>query len=199
MGHRIAYDIGFRQGKPVVVGVADARALTEGTITPAQHEQLRATVTAFLTHADGEPRTLARSHGVRPPLFTYDVLVLLDQQEPADVGDDGMTCPNGNRSPECTEIDPCEACTRDVDVEAQEIERSMGLRALRQGTTDTDPHAPMGVHEVTVSRTELITFTVHAASAPDAEERHLTDGHETASKTVALSPFQLECGSRQLG
>jgi len=33
--------------------------------------------------------------------------------------DDGVTCPNGNRPPECTEIDPCEACTQDADAEAE--------------------------------------------------------------------------------
>ncbi|MFH8257894.1 hypothetical protein [Streptomyces roseolus] len=48
-------------------------------------------------------------------------------------GDDGLTCPNGNKAPECTEIDPCEACAQDEDEEAARIEASMGLR---RGTLD---------------------------------------------------------------
>ncbi|MFI0813473.1 hypothetical protein [Streptomyces echinatus] len=56
-------------------------ALADGTTTPAQRDQLRAAITAFLTHADGEPRTLAPSRIPSPPLFTYDVLVLLDPHE----------------------------------------------------------------------------------------------------------------------
>ncbi|MFE8941164.1 hypothetical protein ACFYNX_27280 [Streptomyces sp. NPDC007872] len=47
--------------------------------------------------------------------------------------DDGLTCPNGNQSPECTEIDPCEACAQDADQEATMIEASMGLH---NGTID---------------------------------------------------------------
>ncbi|WP_329167440.1 hypothetical protein OHB49_45170 (plasmid) [Streptomyces sp. NBC_01717] len=90
---RVAYGIGTHQGQPVSVGVADARALADETATDAQCEELRAAVTAYLTHAEGEPRTLAPSNGTRPPLFTYDVLVLLDLQ-------DGVTCRYGNRSPE---------------------------------------------------------------------------------------------------
>ncbi|MFJ5820035.1 hypothetical protein ACIQGT_40050 [Streptomyces sp. NPDC093108] len=40
--------------------------------------------------------------------------------------------------------------------------------------------------EVTVTRTEMITFRLPAVSALDAEERYLTDGEETNSKTVGL-------------
>ncbi|MFB7836178.1 hypothetical protein [Streptomyces sp. NPDC056056] len=47
--------------------------------------------------------------------------------------DDGLTCPNGNQPPECTEIDPCEACAQDEDEEAAMIEASMGLHS---GTLD---------------------------------------------------------------
>ncbi|MEU7031603.1 hypothetical protein AB0A60_33510 [Streptomyces sp. NPDC046275] len=48
-------------------------------------------------------------------------------------GDDGLTCPNGNQPPECTAIDPCEACAQDEDEEAAMIEASMGLH---RGTLD---------------------------------------------------------------
>ncbi|MFE9252828.1 hypothetical protein [Streptomyces sp. NPDC007088] len=40
--------------------------------------------------------------------------------------------------------------------------------------------------EVTVTRTEMITFRLPALSALDAEERYLTDGEEINSKTVGL-------------
>ncbi|WP_327309700.1 hypothetical protein OG730_42430 (plasmid) [Streptomyces sp. NBC_01298] len=40
------------------------------------------------------------------------------------------------------------------------------------------------VYEVTVFRTEMITFCLRAASAQDAEERYLTDGEETVSLNV---------------
>lgn len=183
MTGRIAYDIEVHRGKPVSVGVADVRALADHTATPAQRDQLRAAVTAFLTHADGEPRTVAPSHGTRPPLFTYDMLVLLDREEPTEGDDDGLTCPNGNRPPECTEIDPCEACTQDADAEAAEIDSSMGLH---DGTSDGDRRGPMDTYEVTVFRTEMISFTLPAASVRDAEERYLLDGEETGSETVEL-------------
>ncbi|MCX4826905.1 hypothetical protein OG883_45545 [Streptomyces sp. NBC_01142] len=187
MRHRIAYGLGVYRGEPASVAVADARALAEHTATAAQREQLRTAVTTFLTHADGEPRTLASSHGTRPPLLTYDVLVLLDRSEDsADEGDgegDGLTCPNGNRPPECIEIDPCEACAQDADAEAEEIEASMGLR---NQTDDGDRPDPRDVYEVTVFRTEMITFTLSAASAQDAEERYLMDGEEIGSETVKM-------------
>ncbi|MGW3928725.1 hypothetical protein ACWECC_11545 [Streptomyces microflavus] len=187
MRHRIAYGLGVYQGEPASVGLADARALAEHTATAGQREQLRAVVTTFLTHAKGEPRTLAPTFGTRPPLFTYDVLVLLDQAE--DITDeekgegDGLTCPNGNHPPECREIDLCEACTQDADAEAEEIEASMGLR---NQTDDNDRPTPGDVYEVTVFRTEMITFTLPAASAQDAEERYLMDGEESGSETVAM-------------
>ncbi|MFJ4526195.1 hypothetical protein ACIP4Y_35655 [Streptomyces sp. NPDC088810] len=44
----------------------------------------------------------------------------------------------------------------------------------------------MDVFEVTVVRTEMITFTLRAASGQDAEERYLMDGEETGSETVEL-------------
>ncbi|MFJ4526194.1 hypothetical protein ACIP4Y_35650 [Streptomyces sp. NPDC088810] len=124
---RTTYSIsGLRE--PLMLDVATVRALADGVTALAQHEQLCASITMFLTHTDGEPRTLAPSRTPRPPLFTYDVLVLLDQHEESTDGeDDGSRCPNGNRPPECTEIDPCEACTQDADAEAAAIEASMGL------------------------------------------------------------------------
>ncbi|MGW6145342.1 hypothetical protein ACWFR4_46130, partial [Streptomyces sp. NPDC055140] len=45
---------------------------------------------------------------------------------------------------------------------------------------------PRNSYEVTVFRTEKITFTLTAASLQDAEERYLLDGEETGSKTVEL-------------
>ncbi|MGC5264108.1 hypothetical protein ACPXCO_24120 [Streptomyces cyaneofuscatus] len=187
MRHRIAYGLGVHQGEPASVAIADARALVERTATVGQREQLRTAVTTFLTHAQGEPRTLAPALGTRPPLFTYDVLVLLDQvEESTDEQEgekDGSTCPNGNRPPECREIDLCEACTQDADAEAEVIETSMGLR---NQTNDTDRPTPDSVYEVTVFRTEMITFTLPAASAQDAEERYLMDGEEGDSETVAM-------------
>ncbi|WP_330342633.1 hypothetical protein [Streptomyces sp. NBC_00557] len=174
MDGRIAYTLGVHQGRPVCVAVADARALADHTATAAQRDELRAAVTAYLTHADGEPRTLAPSRGTRPPLFTYDVLVLLDQQ-------DGVTCPNGNRPPECTEIDPCEACAQDADAEGEMIEASMGLR---DRPADADGRGSTDVYEVTVVRTQRITFRLPAASVQDAEERYLTDGEQGSSNTV---------------
>lgn len=45
----------------------------------------------------------------------------------------------------------------------------------------------MPTYEVTVSRTERITFQLTAASPQDAEDRYLSDGEETASKTSDLS------------
>ncbi|MEV6683384.1 hypothetical protein AB0N09_42020 [Streptomyces erythrochromogenes] len=44
-----------------------------------------------------------------------------------------------------------------------------------------------GDYEVTVFRTEMITFRLRAASTQDAEERYLTDGEETGSATVSLN------------
>ncbi|GAA2720522.1 MULTISPECIES: hypothetical protein [Streptomyces] len=123
--------------------VPTVRALADGTTTPAQREQLRVAITTFLTHAAGEPRTLAQSRTPRPPLFTYDVLVLLDQHETtADCGDDDRGGP--------------------------------------------------GLYEVTVFRTEMITFTLTAVSAQDAEERYLLDGDETGSDTVELRVDTIE-------
>ncbi|WP_435060370.1 hypothetical protein [Streptomyces sp. bgisy060] len=114
--------------------VATVCALADGATTRAQRDQLRAAITTFLTHADGEPRTLVPSCIPRPPLFAYDVLVLLDQHEEAADGDRGGP----------------------------------------------------GSYEVTVFRTEVITFTLTAVSAQDAEERYLLDGEETGSDTVEL-------------
>lgn len=183
MKGRIAYGIDVHQSRSVSVGVADARALADHTSSPAQRDQLRAAVTTFLSHADGEPRTVAPSHGTRPPLFTYDMLVLLDQ-EPVDGDDDSLTCPNNNRPPECTEIDPCEACTQDADAEAAEIDASMGLHEATNGGAR---QGPLDTYEVTVFRTEMISFTLPAFSVRDAEERYLQDGEETGSETVKLS------------
>ncbi|MEU6290203.1 hypothetical protein [Streptomyces sp. NPDC046988] len=123
--------------------VPTVRALADGAATPAQRDQLRAAITTFLTHADGEPRTLAPSRIPRPPLLTYDVLVLLDQHE--ETADDG----------------------------------------------DDDRGGP-GSYEVTVFRTEMITFTLTAVSAQDAEERYLLDGEETGSDTVKLRVDSIE-------
>lgn len=41
-------------------------------------------------------------------------------------------------------------------------------------------------YEVTVLRTEMITFSLPAASVQDAQERYLLDGDETGSDTVGL-------------
>ncbi|MFE5407106.1 hypothetical protein ACFQ9Z_38750 [Streptomyces sp. NPDC056580] len=176
MAGRTAHATHVHQGRPVSVAVADVRALADDTATAAQCDHLRDVVTAYLTHAHGEPRTLALAQGTRPPLFTYDVLVLLDQQ-------DGVTCQNGNRPSECTEIDPCEACAQDADAEAEVIEASMGLRGP---AADGDSPNRMDLYEVTVFRAERITFRLPAASAQDAEERYLTDGAEYGRETVKL-------------
>ncbi|MGW6145678.1 hypothetical protein, partial [Streptomyces sp. NPDC055140] len=125
---RVTHTVSIHGHEDLFVSVTDALALAEHATTSAQRDQLRTTVTAYLTHATGEPRTLAPSRGPRPPLFTYDLLVLLDEQETADRDQDGLMCPNGNCPPECTEIDLCEACTQDEDAEAAEIEASTGLR-----------------------------------------------------------------------
>lgn len=37
-------------------------------------------------------------------------------------------CPNGQTSPECTEIDPCETCWQDEQEWGDLVEESMGLR-----------------------------------------------------------------------
>jgi len=63
------------------------------------------------------------------------------------------------------------------------IEASMGLR---EGSTDGEGRGPTDDYEVTVFRTEKITFTLRATSEQDAENRYLLDGEETASKTVEL-------------
>ncbi|WP_331725973.1 hypothetical protein [Streptomyces sp. NBC_00470] len=83
------------RGTPVTVTVttADTRALANHTATPAQHRALADAVTAFLAHSTGEPRTLAPSYGTRPPLRTYDLLVLLHPQPPADGGGGRATSP----------------------------------------------------------------------------------------------------------
>ncbi|MER5372560.1 hypothetical protein [Streptomyces sp. NPDC002553] len=193
MADRTTYGISVPGLEPLSVSVAGALALAEHTSTSSHRDQLRAAVAAYLTHATGEPRTLAPSHGTRPPLFTYDLLVLLDQQEPTQGEGDGLTCPNGNRPPECTELDPCEACAQDTDTEAEEIEASMGLR---EPATHDDDQKPMDAYEVTVLRTEMITFTLTAVSAQDAKERYLLDGEETCSKTVEL---RVDCVTRQQG
>ncbi|MEU7156053.1 hypothetical protein AB0A98_06360 [Streptomyces chrestomyceticus] len=44
----------------------------------------------------------------------------------------------------------------------------------------------MNSFELTVIRTEMITFRLPAVSAEDAEQRCLADGDETASKTIAV-------------
>ena len=41
-------------------------------------------------------------------------------------------------------------------------------------------------YEVTVTRTETITFELDAESADDAWQRYLLDGEETGSRTVSL-------------
>ncbi|MFJ9580645.1 hypothetical protein ACIRQF_30180 [Streptomyces sp. NPDC101191] len=79
--------------------------------------------------------------------------------------------------------DCCEACAQDADTEADEIEASMGLR---EPATHVDDQNPTDAYEVTVFRTEMITYALTAVSAQDAEERYLLDGEETGSKTVEL-------------
>ncbi|MFD6334889.1 hypothetical protein ACFWGI_35670 [Streptomyces niveus] len=49
-----------------------------------------------------------------------------------------------------------------------------------------------GPYEVTVFRTEVITFTLRASSAQDAEQRYLVDGDESASETVELRVDSVE-------
>ena len=44
----------------------------------------------------------------------------------------------------------------------------------------------MNSFEVTVIRTEMITFHLPATSPQDAEASYLVDGEETSSETVAL-------------
>jgi hypothetical protein len=121
--------------------------------------------------------------GTRDVIRQPEAPIVADQEEAHANEGDGLTCPNGNRPPECTEIDPCEACAQDADAEAEEIEVSMGLRAP---TGDRHRPDPRDVYEVTVLRSEMITFTLPAASAQDAEERYLMDGEETGSITVEL-------------
>lgn len=50
----------------------------------------------------------------------------------------------------------------------------------------------MDCYEVTVSRTETITFCLLAVSAQDAEGRYLTDGEEIGSDTVELRVDSVE-------
>jgi hypothetical protein len=64
------------------------------------------------------------------------------------------------------------------------------------GSTPALPPEPkdlMDSYEVTVSRTEVISFTLPATSASDAEERYLTDGEETGSKTAELRVESVRC------
>lgn len=51
---------------------------------------------------------------------------------------------------------------------------------------------PQHLYTVTTSRTELITYEILADSPQDAEERYLTDGEETGSKTTALEVDSVE-------
>lgn len=49
-----------------------------------------------------------------------------------------------------------------------------------------------GSYQVTLFRTEMITFTLTAVSAQDAEERYLLDGEEIGSDTVELRVDTIE-------
>lgn len=48
-----------------------------------------------------------------------------------------------------------------------------------------------GRYQVTIERTELITFELAAVSLGDAEARFLADGEETASKTAATTVVEV--------
>ncbi|MFF3959149.1 hypothetical protein ACFYY1_39045 [Streptomyces sp. NPDC001890] len=80
------------------------------------------------THELNAPTTNTREQSEIP-----DQAARITDDEP----DDGMACPHDNRPPECSEIDPCEPCAQDEDAEAEEIERSMGLRS-RTTNTESD-------------------------------------------------------------
>jgi len=47
-------------------------------------------------------------------------------------------------------------------------------------------------YEVTISRTEIITFRLKATSPEDAEERYLMDGEEVRSKTSGTTIESVE-------
>ncbi|MEU5200395.1 hypothetical protein AB0G86_41205 [Streptomyces scabiei] len=82
---------------------------------------------------------------------------------------------------------PREACTQDAG--AEEIDASTGRH---DETSDSDRQGPTDTYEVTVIRTEVILYTLPAASARHAEERYLMEGEETGSETVELRVDSIE-------
>ena len=60
------------------------------------------------------------------------------------------------------------------------------LKSLGARVIDGHPPAPaegQGWHEVTIARTDIITFAINAGSTTDATSRYLTDGTEVARTT----------------
>jgi hypothetical protein len=50
----------------------------------------------------------------------------------------------------------------------------------------------MPIYDVTISRTELITFRLEAADSADADARALADGDEEASRTTDETTVSVE-------
>ena len=48
------------------------------------------------------------------------------------------------------------------------------------------------IFEVTITRTERITFEIDAENDEDAEARYLTDGDEVWSRTLDLKVLEIE-------
>lgn len=79
------------------------------------------------------------------------------------------------------------ACSTERDgAGAKHNDTKDAAEPLHDRTADEDGRGPVGVCEVTVFRTEMITFRLPAASAQDAEERYLADGEEGSSRAVRL-------------
>ena len=103
----------------------DCNRRTYGTGNPDDDEDLPS-----YTQSDADGATIVYHGTGEIDIETTAELAAGEAEEDGedDDGDDGLTCPNGNRPPECIEIDPCEACAQDADEEAAENEASMGLR-----------------------------------------------------------------------
>ncbi|MDF3303070.1 hypothetical protein [Streptomyces tropicalis] len=163
---------------------ADCNRRTYGTGDPDDDETLPS-----YTETDADGATIVY-HGTGE-IDIETTAELASQDRPHEDGqdadeDDGLMCPNSNRPPECTEIDPCEACAQDEDEEAAMIEASMGLRRAPTLSRGDQPDTA-DTYEVIVLRTERISFTLTASSVQDATDHYLIDGDETASTTTATS------------
>ncbi|MGA4800533.1 hypothetical protein [Streptomyces lavendulocolor] len=91
-----------------------------------------------------------------------------------------------------TDRTPLASMTADeVDTLAAALDTARALVGDIRDERSPDRGGP-GSYEVTVFRTEMITFTLTAVSAQDAEERYLLDGEETGSDTVELRVDTIE-------